>query len=294
VTTSERIDAHHHFWDPDRYHYPWMVGAAMDPVRRRFGPEDLRPVLDAAGIDGTVLVQTLSDPNETDEFLQLAQDNAFIRGVVGWADLVADDVGDHLDRILSGPLGRWLVGIRHQVHDEADEAWLGRADVRRGLAAVAARGLSYDILVRSRELPAATKAIEALPSMRFVLDHIAKPRVASGADGLWESRMAPLARLPNVTVKLSGMVTEADWLSWTPADLRPFVSKVLDWFGPDRLMFGSDWPVCLLAGSYPSVQQALAESVGRLNPSEEDALYGGTARQAYRLEDRVESGGRLG
>lgn len=294
MTTSERIDAHHHFWDPDRYHYPWMVGGAMDPVRRRFGPEDLRPVLDAAGIDGTVLVQTLSDPNETDEFLQLAQDNAFIRGVVGWADLVADDVGGHLDRILSGPLGRWLVGIRHQVHDEADEAWLGRADVRRGLAAVAARGLSYDILVRSRELPAATKAIEALPSMRFVLDHIAKPRVASGADDLWESRLAPLARLPNVTVKLSGMVTEANWLSWTPADLRPFVSKVLEWFGPDRLMFGSDWPVCLLAGSYPSVQQALAESVGRLSPSEEDALYGGTARQAYRLEDRVDHGSRLG
>jgi L-fuconolactonase len=289
VTTSERIDAHHHFWDPDRHHYPWMAGAPMDPVRRRFGPEDLRPVLDAAGIDGTVLVQTLSDPQETDEFLRLAHDNTIIRGVVGWVDLVADDVGAQLDRILSEPPGRWLVGIRHQVHDEADAAWLDRADVRRGLAAVGARGLAYDVLVRSRELPAATNAIEGLPSMRFVLDHIAKPRIASGADDLWESRMARLARLPNVTVKLSGMVTEANWSSWTPADLRPFVSKVLDWFGPDRLMFGSDWPVCLLAGSYPSVLQALTESVGRLSPSEEDSLYGGTARQAYRLDDRVDS-----
>ncbi|MGH3296086.1 MAG: amidohydrolase family protein, partial [Trebonia sp.] len=245
-----RIDAHHHFWDPARYPYPWMAGDAMAPVRRAFAPDDLRGTLGEERIDGTVLVQTLSSPQETREFLHLAAATDFVHGVVGWVDLTSPGVGDELDALLDGPAGRWLVGIRHQVHDEPDPDWLARADVRRGLAAMQARGLAYDLLVRARELPAAIDTVQAFPGLQFVLDHIAKPRIANGRDDLWSQRMPALAAQPNVAVKLSGMVTEADWATWTPRDLRPFVGDVVEWFGAGRLMFGSDWPVCLLAGSY--------------------------------------------
>ena len=174
-----RIDAHQHFWDPARHEYPWMAGDAMDPVRRAFTPDDLRPVLRAAEIDGTILVQTMSSVAETREFLQLAAATDFIAGVVGWVDLTSPAVGDDLDELLDGPGGSRLVGIRHQVHDEADPDWLGRDDVRRGLAAVQRRGLSYDLLVRARELPAAVDVVRAFPDLRFVLDHVAKSMPAS-------------------------------------------------------------------------------------------------------------------
>jgi L-fuconolactonase len=280
---SGRIDAHHHFWDPARYVYPWMAGEAMDPVRRAFAPADLAVELRPAGVAGTVLVQTLSDMAETREFLDIADHTDFVRGVVGWVDLTSPSVGDYLDELLDGPAGGRLVGIRHQVHDEPDPQWLCRDDVRRGLAAVQTRGLTYDLLVRARELTAATETVAAFPDLQFVLDHIAKPRIADGHDQLWRERMPLLAGLPNVGVKLSGMVTEADWATWTAADLRPFVRSVVDWFGMDRVMFGSDWPVCLLAGSYRSVAEGLAEALGTLSSSEESLLYRDNASKAYRL-----------
>jgi L-fuconolactonase len=278
------IDAHHHFWDPSRYSYPWLQGDALEPIRRPFGPADLRGELHRAGVTGTVLVQTVSDLAETREFLQVAAATDYIRGVVGWVDLTSPNVAAELDALLAGEGGEWLVGIRHQVHDEPDPEWLQRADVRRGLAAVQAHGLAYDILVRARELPAATKTIEALPDLRFVLDHIAKPRIVDGHDELWTERMPALAALPNVSVKLSGMITEADWGSWTPSDLRPFVQSVVDWFTLDRVMFGSDWPVCLLAGSYQSMRAGLADALGGLSPSEQRRVYGENARSAYALD----------
>ena len=280
-----RIDAHHHFWDPANYAYPWMAGQAMDPVRRAFGPADLAAELGPAGVTGTVLVQTVSDLDETRAFLGTAARTGFVKGVVGWVDLTSPSVGDDLDELSAGPAGSRLVGIRHQVHDEPDPRWLCREDVRRGLAAVQARGLAYDLLVRARELPAATETVAAFPELRFVLDHIAKPRIVDGQDEAWYGGMPRLAALPNVGVKLSGMVTEADWARWTPADLRPFVGSVVEWFGTDRVMFGSDWPVCLLAGSYESVSAALADAVGSLSPSEEKQLYRDNALTAYRLED---------
>lgn len=282
----EHIDAHHHFWDPERYYYPWMQGAALDPVRRAFGPADLAPLLKAADIDGTVLVQTVSDEAETREFLEVAAATPFVRGVVGWVDLTSPDVGDALDALAAGSGGDRLVGIRHQVHDEEDANWLYRDDVRRALAAIAERGLAYDLLVRARELPAAIDTVAALPELRFVLDHIAKPTIAAGSDELWTQRMPVLAALPNVSVKISGMVTEADWATWTPDDLRPFVTSVLTWFGPERAMFGSDWPVCLLAGTYASVLDAVTDTVGPLSATESDALFGGNARAVYRLDER--------
>jgi len=260
-----------------------MEGDALDPIRRSFGPEDLRGELRRAGVTGTVLVQTLSDTAETREFLQVAAATDFVRGVVGWVDLTSTNVEDELDALLDGPGGAWLVGIRHQVHDEQDPDWLFRDDVRRGLAAVQARGLAYDILVRARELPAATKTVDALPDLQFVLDHIAKPRIADGHDDLWAQRMPALAALPNVSVKLSGMITEASWESWTAADLRPFVRSVVDWFSVDRVMFGSDWPVCLLAGSYESTLAGLADALGGLSPTDEARVYGDNARSAYAL-----------
>lgn len=279
-----RIDAHHHFWDPSRYHYPWMEGSILDPVRRPFGPDDLRDHLRAAGIAGTVLVQTVSDLEETRDFLQVAASTDYVRGVVGWVDLMSPSVGEDLDALREDEGGEWLVGIRHQAHDEPDPDWLCRDDVRRGLQAVQDRGLSFDLLVRARELPAATNAAQSVPELRFILDHIAKPQIAAGRDDLWSERLPRLAALPNVTAKLSGMITEANWSSWTPSDLRPFVSSVVEWFSFDRLMFGSDWPVCLLAGSYESMLAALAEALGNLSENEERQLFGDTARRAYILK----------
>ena len=278
-----RIDAHHHFWDPTRTSYPWMVGDALDPIRRPFTPDDLAPELAAQGVSGTVLVQTISSLDETREFLGLAARWDFIWGVVGWIDLTSVRVGDDLDALTGGPGGDRLVGIRHQVHDESDPQWLGRMDVRRGLAAVEARGLRFDLLVRARELPAAADTVRACPNLQFVLDHIAKPRIADGQDVAWRELMPGLAALPNVAVKLSGMVTEADRASWTPADLRPFVGSVADWFGVDRLMFGSDWPVCLLASSYGGVIEGLRGALGQLSADDDARIFGSNAQRVYSL-----------
>jgi L-fuconolactonase len=286
TSTAGRIDSHHHFWDPSRCAYPWMAGELLDPIRRRFGPDDLRPELRQGGIAGTVLVQTIADIAETREFLQIAASTNFLAGVVGWVDLTSPSVGDDLDALRDGESGKWLVGIRHQVHDEADPEWLCRGDVRRGLAAVQARDLAYDLLVRARELPAATKTVAAFPDLQFVLDHIAKPRIVDGRDQLWSERMPALAALPNVSVKLSGMITEADWESWTSSDMRPFVRSVVSWFGLDRVMFGSDWPVCLLAGSYESMSVGLAEALGGLTPSDEARVYRENVMHAYALAAR--------
>jgi L-fucono-1,5-lactonase len=278
-----RVDAHQHFWDPTRAVYPWMVGDALDPVRRPFTPDDLGPELAAQSISGTVLVQTISSTDETREFLELAALTDFIWGVVGWVDLTSARVTDDLDALMRGIGGERLVGIRHQVHDEGDPQWLCRADVRRGLAAVQERGLTYDLLVRARELPAAIETVRALPDLQFVLDHIAKPRIAEGKDPEWQERMPALAALPNVAVKLSGMVTEANWVSWTPADLRPFVMSVVDWFGVERLLFGSDWPVCLLATSYQGVVQGLEKALGPVSSGDAARIFGLNAVGVYRL-----------
>jgi L-fuconolactonase len=284
-TPANRIDAHQHFWDPARYTYPWMAGDAMDPVRRAFGPDDLRPGLRAAHIDATILVQTLSSLAETREFLQLAAATDIVRGVVGWVDLTAPSVGDDLDELIAGPYGRRLVGVRHQVHDEPDPDWLRRSDVRRGLAAVQHRGLAYDLLIRARELLAATDVVRRFPALPFVLDHIAKPRIAAGRDDPWMSGMPALAAEPNVSAKLSGMVTEADWAAWTPDDLRPFVGRVVDWFTPQRLLFGSDWPVCLLAGSYEAVLSGLTTVLPAMSEGESEQVFGGNAERIYRIGD---------
>ncbi len=277
------VDAHHHFWDPTRREYPWM-GDELAAIRKPFGPEDLQPLLATAGVDRSVLVQTVASVAESGEFLETAAATDFIAGVIGWVDLTDPAVSRTVAALRKSPGGNLLVGVRHQVHDEPDENWLLRDDVLRGIGAVGDAGLVYDLLVRTRELPAALAVARRFPDMRFVVDHIAKPRIAAGAnDPEWERALAPLAGCANVSCKLSGMVTEASWRSWAPADLAPYVRRVLEWFGPERCMFGSDWPVCLLAASYQQVLSATRTALGELTQSELDGVLGGNAIRVYRL-----------
>jgi L-fuconolactonase len=272
------VDSHHHFWDPSRRDYPWM-GDELAAIRRRFGPKDLAPLVASAGIDRTVLVQTISSLDETREFLNTAASTDFIAGVVGWVDLTDPSVADVLAELLAGHGGSLLVGIRHQVHDEPDPRWLLRDDVRRGIRAVGDAGLVYDLLVRTRELPAAVELVSDFPDIGFVLDHIAKPRIAAGPRDLeWEQAMVPLAAHENVACKLSGMMTEAEWNAWTPQQLQPYVTRVVEWFGPDRCMFGSDWPVSLLASDYARTVTTMKALVG-----ESEYVFGGTATRVYGL-----------
>jgi L-fucono-1,5-lactonase len=276
------VDAHHHFWDPARADYPWLTDE-LAVIRQAFTPDDLAPVLAATGVDATVLVQTRSSLDETLEFLATAAATPFIRGVVGWVDLIDPAIADVLGGLREGTGGDRLVGIRHQVHDEPDPDWLLRDDVRLGIRAVSEAGLPYDLLVRSRELPAALRTARDLPETRFVIDHLAKPPIKDGVLQPWADLMRPFGALDNVWFKVSGMVTEADWSSWQPIDLEPYVDHVLEVFGPERLLFGSDWPVCLLAASYQQVFDATSAALSELSPAESAAVFGETATEVYRL-----------
>jgi len=245
--------------------------------------DEFAAVAAASGIDRSILVQVLDDAEETREFLAVAEGSHLVAGVVGWIDLTAPGVSRELAALREGPGGDRLVGIRHLVQGESDPQWLCRADVRRGLAAVAEAGICYDILTFPHQLPAALETVRALPRLTFVLDHLSKPPIAAGALEPWATALRELAAEPNVFCKLSGMVTEANQGSWTVSDLRPYAETALDAFGPDRLMFGSDWPVCLLAASYDRVAEAARELTGQLSADERAQVFGGAAARAYRL-----------
>jgi L-fuconolactonase len=277
------VDAHHHFWDPARADYPFLTDE-LAAIRQRFGPEDLAPLAAQAGIDRTIVVQTRSSLEETREFLATAADHALIGGVVGWVDLTDPAVGDGIAALREAPGGSRLVGIRHQVHDEPDPDWLSRPEVDRGIAAVGAAGLVYDLLVRPRELPAALATVRAHPDVTFVIDHLAKPPIRAGDTEPWRSLLRPFGDLDNVACKVSGLVTEADWGAWRLADLQPFVDTAIETFGPDRLLFGSDWPVCLLAATYEKVLETAHSLTAQLNAGERDQVFGGTARRVYALD----------
>jgi L-fuconolactonase len=265
------VDAHQHFWDPASAEYPWMTDDVA-ALRRRFGPEDLEPLLDEHGVTGTVLVQARGSLDETRTLLEIAAATPFVLGVVGWIDLTDADAARVLD-----DLGGKLVGVRHQVEDEPDPAWLLRPDVQRGLAAVGLAGLAYDLLVRARELPAAVETAQRHPDVRFVLDHVGKPPLRSGDLTAWEVGVAALADLPNVTCKLSGLFTEAE----PGADLLPTLEQALRWFGPERCMFGSDWPVCLLATDYGAALDVVLRAVPA---GDAEAVLAATAIRTYGLE----------
>nr|WP_200886701.1 amidohydrolase family protein [Phaeacidiphilus oryzae] len=283
------IDAHHHFWDPGTRRHAWLDGAAMAPLRRPYGVAELRDEAERSGVDGTVLVQVLNAAEETAEFLATAEASELVRGVVGWVDLRAPDVADRLDRMRELPGGELLVGVRHLVQDEPDPEWLLRADVRRGLRAVGAAGLVVDLVVRRPQWDAAARTVRGLDEVPFVLDHLGKPRIAeyggdspAGLDREWADWLTGLAATGNlVAAKLSGLVTEASWQDWTLDGLRPYADAALESFGPDRLMFGSDWPVCRLAAPYVEVAEAAGALTAGLSTAEREAVFGGTARRVY-------------
>jgi L-fuconolactonase len=275
-----RIDAHQHFWDIDRFEYTWMP-AAPSVLRQTFPPDRLARILTRNRFEGSVLVQANTLLAETRWLLDLSEANDFIRAVVGWVDLTDPKLGAALDELQKRPKFK---GVRHPVHDEADDNWLLRPDVLAGLAELARRGLPYDLLLRPQHLPLVPQIAERVPELRMVIDHIAKPRIAEQVLEPWAHDMEEAAKLPQVYCKLSGMITEAVWPSGKADQLRPYVSHVMRIFGPDRLMFGSDWPVCMLAGIWKEALAAFTQSIGVQPIGIREKLLGETAQKFYRIE----------
>ncbi|MEV5570105.1 amidohydrolase family protein [Spirillospora sp. NPDC052269] len=268
------IDAHHHLWDTATRDYPWMDGPWADPIRGRFDLARYTGLAADHEVTGSIVVQALHSLDETRELLGVAAAGP-VEGVVGWIDLTAPDVADTIAG-LSGP----LVGVRHQAQDEPDPNWLTRADVRRGLRAVGEAGLVFDLLVKPPQADAALAIARACPDLRFVLDHAGKPDIAGGVWEPWASWITALAALPNVAVKLSGLVTEAG-RDWKPSDVLPYARHVIDAFGPARVMFGSDWPVATLATGYGVVLDIAERAAEGLSETEHAQLFGGTACRVY-------------
>ena len=287
VTGAPVIDAHHHVWDVSAHPQPWLASdPALAPLRRKFTVADLAPHAAAEGVTGTVVVQTVTEPWETPELLALAAGGGLVAGVAGWVDLTEPGVADALARLRELPGGDRLAAIRHPVLIERDPDWLARPDVLRGLAAVAAAGLAYDVVGEPRHLPATVTAAGRLPQLTFVLDHVGNPDLTTSpqASEPWARAFAQLAALPNVAVKLSGILSEPPPPGAGRVEhLRPYYDAALAGFGPDRLMFGSDWPVCTLEASYGQVCAAARALTAGLSPAERDAIFSGTARRIYAL-----------
>jgi len=272
------IDAHQHFWHYSDEEFGW-ISDPMAAIRRDFLPADLRPLLDAAGIDATIAVQARQSIAETEWLLQLAGENDWIAGVVGWVPLAAEDAEAHLAHIAGNPK---LKGVRHVLQAEPDE-YFHRTDFNAGIALLPQFGLTYDILVIERQLPVAIELVDRHPNQPFVLDHVAKPLIAQTELEPWRTHIAEIARRPNITCKLSGMVTEADFHHWTVDELRPYVETVLEAFGPERLLFGSDWPVCTVAASYVRWVAVVRDLTNSLSAGERNAILGGNAIKAYNI-----------
>jgi L-fuconolactonase len=280
------IDAHHHVWDLSVRDQPWITGPRMAAIRRSFSLADLRAPAKTAGIAATVLVQTVTDARETPEMLALALADPLVAAVVGWTDLTSPAIADELARLASAPGGGYLTAIRHQVQSEPDPHWLRRPDVIRGLPAVAAAGMCYDLVIFPHQLPAAAYAAAAVPELTMVLDHAGKPPIASGDLQEWTQAVRAFAARPNTVCKLSGLVTEAA-PDAPPAAYRPVADVILDAFGPQRIMFGSDWPVCLLACDYAEVIDLAKSLVADLSPAERTAVFRSTALRVYRMRGAI-------
>ena len=280
-----RVDAHHHVWDilavSDQ---PWMVPDTVAPIRRSFGIDEFAAEVRGNGVDSSVVVQTIAGITETEELLELAAASTLVAGVVGWVDVGAADVGDQLDRLLARPSGSWLVGIRSLAEYQPDPAWLARSAVLAGLREVARRGLCIDLLVLPHQLNAAVTATREVTEGRFVLDHLAKPQIAAGVFQPWARELSELAQRENVSAKFSGLVTEANWSTWTPSEIRPYVDHALSVFGPDRLIFGSDWPVCTLAASYRRIVDLAEDLIGHLSSDEQVSVFSSNASKIYELD----------
>jgi L-fuconolactonase len=278
-TTSPRIDAHHHLWRYDPDEFGW-INKQMGLLRRDFLPGDLKPLLDRGGISGAIAVQARQSLEETRWLLQLVEDAAWMKGVVGWAPIAAADFPETLAELRQNTT---LKGLRHFIQDEPDDQFILSPAFNHGIRILRDTGLVYDILIHTRHLPHTVRFVDMHPDQSFVLDHCAKPLIATGQLEPWSTHMRELAKRPNVCCKLSGLVTEADWQHWTPAALEPYWRLVLDTFGPSRLLFGSDWPVSLLATSYQRWVDTVAEWVRPLSESERNAIWSGTASRIYSL-----------
>ena len=278
------VDSHQHFWDLAAFDQPWLRRPGNEPLLRNFSEADLRPLADAAGVTASVVVQTVIEPGETPELLALASDSELVAGVVGWVDLQDGGVARTLAELQEGPHGEYLRGIRHPVLVESDPDWLRRPAVLRGLAAVGVAGLCYDLVLPAAVLPAAVDAVAACPDVTFVLDHLGNPELEGPPDQGWVTSVRALGRLGNTFCKLSGVLGEpAPGGRSGVGHLVPYYEVVLEAFGPERLMFGSDWPPCTVSSSYGAVVHAARELTAGLSPEERAAVLGGTARRAYRL-----------
>ncbi|MBL9139514.1 MAG: amidohydrolase family protein [Verrucomicrobiales bacterium] len=272
-----RLDSHQHFWRYSAAEYPWM-GDGMESLRRDHLPPDLQPLLEAAGFDGCIAVQARQSLAETEWLLGLAHHYPFIRGVVGWVDLRSPAVGEQLRRFAADPK---LVGVRHVVQDEPDDAFLLGRDFQRGIAQLREHRLAYDILIYPRQLPAAIRFAEAFPDQRFVLDHLAKPVVRDGRMSPWREDLRQLGTSPNVFCKLSGLVTEAVWGRWKASDFTPYLDVAFEVFGPDRLMIGSDWPVCTVSADYGTVLRLVVDYLERFPAGIREKVMGGNGARFY-------------
>jgi len=276
------IDAHQHFWIYNPAEYDW-IDDSMSALRRDFLPGDLRPQLDRSDFQGSVAVQARQTLEETRWLLELAEQSPSILGVVGWADLRSPDIRSQLRTLARNPT---LVGIRHIVQSEPDNRFLMRPEFLRGIAALEEFDLAYDILIYTKHLPVAAEFVERFPRQRFVLDHLAKPPIKSGQIRSWAHGIRRLAEFPNVFCKLSGLVTEADWQQWQPEQIAPFLDVAFESFGPDRLMIGSDWPVCLVAASYERALQVVKTYLQAKGAECQEAVLGGNAQRFWRLAGR--------
>jgi L-fuconolactonase len=282
-----RIDAHQHFWKIGMFQAAWLEQPSHRAIRRDFLPADLVPHLQATGIDKTVFVQTQHDLAENRWVLGLADQSDFIAGVVGWIDLASPDCEQQLLDFRSHPKA---CGIRHVTHDEPDVNFIVRPDVLRGLKALEKHRVPFDLLFFVEHLPHAATVADHCPQLPLVIDHLAKPKIKQHSVADWEPAFRAAAKRPNVFCKLSGMITEADWKNWKPSDLKPYVEIALDCFGPGRLMFGTDWPVCELAGSYEDVHGTMVDLLSGLSAAEQARIFGGTAAEFYRLQESPRSG----
>ena len=274
-----KIDSHQHFWHFDPVRDAW-IDDTMQVIRKDFLAEDLQPLLSANNIDGCVAVQADQSEEETNFLLKLATENSIIKGVVGWVDLVADDLSEKLSGFTVSP---YFKGVRHIAQGEADD-FLLRKDVQRGIGQLSQYELTYDILIFAHQLPAAIELVRSFPDQSFVLDHIAKPSISDGVNEDWRSNLKALAAFPNVSCKLSGMVTETADFQWSKGDFEPFMDIVISAFGTDRVLYGSDWPVCLLAASYHEQLAITEDHIASYSDSEQEQIMGKNAIEFYNLD----------
>jgi L-fuconolactonase len=278
-----RIDSHHHIWDLSVRNQEWITGEEMKPIRRNFVVSDLKDAIASSRIDKTVLVQTVTGYSETPELLAIAQSEQLVGAVVGWLQIDAPDAITRLHQYLDLPGAEYLKGIRDIAQDHPDPNYLAKPETISNVRKLGELGITYDLLTKVPELPAAIKLVSACPGVQFVMDHISKPRITKQEIEPWKTLMTELASFPNVFCKVSGLVTEANWKEWQVKDFKPYVDHVIEIFTPQRLMFGSDWPVANLGGTYSEIVQLAEALTSGLSPSESESFWHRTASAAYRL-----------